>query len=55
MAVPTGLAGWLLTSVESMVTTLALPMFNKLSESLIPKELPLAHQAFDVLGKRTIL
>jgi hypothetical protein len=55
MAVPTGLAGWLLISVESMVTMLALPTFDKLSESLILRELPLAHQAFDALGKRTTL
>jgi hypothetical protein len=55
MAVPTGLAGWLLISVESVVATLALLMSNKLCESLIPRELPLAHQAFDALDKRTIL
>jgi hypothetical protein len=43
MAVPTGLAKLLLTSVESIVITLALPTFNKLSESLIPRKLPLVY------------
>jgi hypothetical protein len=54
-AVLMGLSGGLLISVESVVTILALLMSKKLFESLIPRELPLAYQAFDALDKRTIL
>jgi hypothetical protein len=43
IAVLTGLAGSLLIFVESIVITLALPTFNKLSESLISRELPLVY------------
>ena len=54
-AVPIGLAGGLLISAENVVTIPALLTANKLCESLIPRELPLAYQAVDALDKRTTL